>query len=48
MEKWVDRLSGREGVTVTSLYRDNVSEIPVDWLRLVDDIFSHDYVICWW
>jgi len=20
----------------------------VDWFRLVDDIFSHDKVVCWW
>ena len=20
----------------------------VDWLKLVDDIFAHDKVICWW
>ena len=20
----------------------------IDWSRLVDDIFSHDKVICWW
>ena len=48
VEKWVERISGEGGITVTSLYRDHVSEIPVDWLRLVDDIFSHDRVICWW
>ena len=20
----------------------------IDWSRLVDDIFSHDKVVCWW
>lgn len=20
----------------------------IDWFRLVDDIFSHDKIICWW
>ena len=20
----------------------------IDWSRLVDDIFSHDKIICWW
>ena len=20
----------------------------IDWARLVDDIFSHDKIICWW
>jgi hypothetical protein len=24
------------------------SEEEVDWAALVDDIFSHDKVICWW
>ena len=28
---------------VTELYQDNI-----DWSRLVDDIFSHDKVVCWW
>jgi hypothetical protein len=48
VEKWVQRISGEDGVTVTSLYRDELSDIPVDWHRLVDDIFAHDRVICWW
>jgi hypothetical protein len=47
VEKWVGRISGENGVTVTSLYRDDVSQVPVDWDRLVKDIFSHDRVICW-
>jgi hypothetical protein len=25
------------------LFRDDI-----DWSRLVDDIFSHDKVVCWW
>jgi len=48
VEKWVRRISGEDGITVINLYLDDVSKIPVDWLRLVDDIFSHDRVICWW
>ena len=48
VEKWVERISGEEGITVINLYRDDVSMIPVDWLRLVDDIFAHARVICWW
>ena len=27
----------------TELYAGNI-----DWSRLVDDIFSHDKIICWW
>ena len=45
--QWVERISGPDGVTVTSLYRDDVSGVPVDWDRLVEDIFAHDHVICW-
>lgn len=48
VENWVERISGEGGATVVNLYRDHVSPIPVDWLRLVDDIFAHDRVICWW
>jgi hypothetical protein len=28
---------------VIELYKSNI-----DWSRLVDDIFSHKKVICWW
>ncbi len=39
----------RDGcATVTCLYEDAVSKTPVDWCRLVEDIFSHQKVICWW
>jgi hypothetical protein len=32
---------------------DEVTTVPlyegdVDWEALVDDIFSHDKIICWW
>jgi hypothetical protein len=27
----------------TELYKGDI-----DWPRLVDDIFSHDKIICWW
>ena len=32
---------------------DEVTTVPlyegdVDWEALVDDIFSHDTIICWW
>ncbi len=32
-----------EEVTTIRLF-----EGEVDWAALVDDIFSHDKVICWW
>lgn len=34
--------------TVCALYPDAINQKPVDWDRLVDDIFNHDRVICWW
>lgn len=44
----VSALSGREAATVVCLYEDGVSDVAVDWDRLLDDIFAHDQVICWW
>ncbi len=35
--------SSEEEVTTVRLF-----EGEVDWAALVDDIFSHDKVICWW
>ena len=46
-DETVEKLCGliaRESETsVTALYQGKV-----DWVKLVDDIFSHDKVICWW
>ena len=47
MEKIIEALSGDEGAKVVCLYEDSVSNTPVNWHRLVDDIYSHDKVICW-
>jgi hypothetical protein len=47
----VETLSGTEGATVTALYSEALYPAELcrfDWKRLVDDIFSHDTVICWW
>ena len=44
----IDNLAGESWVTVTTLYDDGIAGIPIDWQRLVDDIFAHDQVICWW
>lgn len=41
-------MNGKEGATVVSLYPDDIAAIPVDWHRLVEDILSHDKIICWW
>ena len=44
----ITAMSGSEGTTVVSLYPDDVSGSTVDWYRLMDDIFNHDQIICWW
>ena len=43
VEKLTEELSCTNETSVTVLY-----EGDVDWSALVDDIFSHDKVICWW
>ena len=43
VEKLIEELSGQEDTSITLLYQEDV-----DWSRLVDDIFSHQKVICWW
>lgn len=44
----IDTLSGEEGAAVVSLYRDEISGAAINWLRLVEDIFAYEQVICWW
>jgi hypothetical protein len=41
-------MGSQEGASVVSLYPDDVTGAPVDWHRLIDDIMSHDTIICWW
>jgi len=43
VEKFIDVLSEGNESTVAPLYQGGV-----DWSRLVDDIYSHDKVVCWW
>ena len=40
-------LSAKDGVSVVSLYGDAISNSPVNWSRLVEDIFRYEQVICW-
>ena len=47
MEKIIEALTEDRGATVVCLYQDGISNTPVNWRRVVDDIFSHDKVICW-
>ena len=41
-------MGSQEGVTVVSLYPDDVTGTPVDWRRIINDIMCHDRIICWW
>ncbi len=43
VEAIMEAFSVEEVVNVTALYKGDV-----DWSKLVDDIFSHDKIICWW
>ncbi len=43
MEKFTNFLATRHETSVVVLY-----ETETDWDALVDDIFAHDKVICWW
>ena len=43
VEKLGEAVSKENQSSVTILYGDDV-----DWEGLVDDIFLHDKVICWW
>lgn len=43
VEKITDALPMDDTLSVVVLYED-----PVDWSSLVDQIFNHDKVICWW
>jgi hypothetical protein len=44
----IEALSEGQGVSVVSLFEDQITGNDVNWSRLVDDIFSHDRIICWW
>ena len=47
VQRLIEAMSGDEGVTVAVLYRDDIARVPVNWHRLVDDIFDSEKVICW-
>ena len=48
VERFIESIASDGWVSVFGLYEDPVNHIPVNWFRLVDDIFNHDKVICWW
>ena len=43
IEKLINNLTENDEATVKPIFQGDV-----DWSRLVDDIFSHDKIICWW
>ncbi len=47
VQQFIESISGANGVSVICLYDDGISSPPVNWKRLVDDIFAHETVICW-
>ena len=42
-QKLIELMSKDEESTVQPLFNGSI-----DWERLVDDIFAHEKVICWW
>jgi hypothetical protein len=42
-EKMMSELSSDERSDVIKLYEENI-----DWDAVVDALFSHDRVVCWW
>ena len=47
LQQFIESISGENGVNVVCLYSDAITNTPVNWERLVDDIFAHEKVICW-
>ena len=47
VQEFIESISGVNGTSVVCLYDDGIAETPVNWKRLVDDIFAHEKVICW-
>jgi hypothetical protein len=43
VKKFIETFSGDKGNKVIALF-----EGDVDWSSLIDEIFSHDRIICWW
>ena len=47
VQQLIESISGANGVSVVCLYDDGINRSPVNWQRLVEDIFAHEKVICW-
>ena len=39
----IDAFAARDGHTVVRVYGEQV-----DWSAIVEEIFAHDRVVCWW
>lgn len=48
VERLIEAVSQGDWVEVVCLYEDGVSQTPLNWCRLVDDIFAHEKIITWW
>ena len=48
IRRLIDEYYLDDWASVVCLYEDDVSGRPVNWLRIVDDIFAHEKIICWW
>ena len=47
VQQLIEAISGDTCIAVVCLYEDGLSNHPVNWERLVDDIFEHQRVLCW-
>lgn len=48
LSELIESLSANSAASVVCLYPDPVTHAPVDWSRVLEDIFDHDQIICWW
>lgn len=48
LSELIGAISAGGVASVVCLYPDPVTLTPVDWPRVLDDIFAHDQIICWW
>ena len=48
LSELISAISRNSTIHIVCLYPDPVTRAPVDWSRVLEDIFSHDQIICWW
>lgn len=44
----VTAMDSEASTSVVCLYPDGITDQPVDWDLLVEEIMHHDVTICWW